>query len=124
MRKKFLRGIARFTFLMHENGIEFLDHSPGNSLMKINPNGDYDFYLVDLNRMKFYQSMSFEKRIMNMQKLTASKEMTQIISNEYAKLYGQPEEKVFESLWKSTQDFQHRFIRKQALKKKFKFWKQ
>ena len=41
-----LRAFTRFTFKLHENGINFLDHSPGNTLIQIN-NGDYKFYLVD-----------------------------------------------------------------------------
>ena len=46
-----LRQFTQFTFSMHEKGIEFLDHSPGNTLIIKRPEGKYDFYLVDLNRM-------------------------------------------------------------------------
>ncbi|MBT3588960.1 MAG: Kdo domain containing protein, partial [Flavobacteriaceae bacterium] len=50
-----LREFTRFTFDLHEKGVNFLDHSPGNTLIKKNKNtGKYDFYLVDLNRMNFH----------------------------------------------------------------------
>jgi hypothetical protein len=122
-KQKMLRGIAQFTFKLHEEGIEFLDHSQANTLVKVDASGNYNFYLVDLNRMKFHTAMSFEKRMRNMHKLTQDEKMIQVISNEYAKLYGQPEEKVYATLLQYTQEFYTYFNKKQALKKRLKFWK-
>jgi hypothetical protein len=45
--------------------------------------------------------------------------MIEIMSNEYAKISGEKEEVVFETLWKYTSEFQHKFHRKKALKKKY-----
>lgn len=45
-----LRQFARFCYSMHEAGIEFKDHSPGNTLIEKINNRQYKFYLVDLNR--------------------------------------------------------------------------
>ncbi|GAA6769022.1 lipopolysaccharide kinase InaA family protein [Flavobacterium sp. CGRL1] len=119
-----LRQFTRFSFGLHEKGIEFLDHSPGNTLIKKNSEGIYDFFLVDLNRMEFHESMTFEKRMKNLCRLTPLKEMVAVMSNEYAKLYKkESEEKIFETLWKYTADFQEQFYRKKRLKKKLKFWK-
>jgi hypothetical protein len=119
-----LRQFTRFSFGLHEKGIEFLDHSPGNTLIKKNNEGTYDFFLVDLNRMEFHESMTFEKRMKNLCRLTPLKEMVAVMSNEYAKLYKkESEEKIFETLWKYTADFQEQFYRKKRLKKKLKFWK-
>jgi hypothetical protein len=120
---RILRGIAQFTYKLHEKGIEFLDHSPGNTLINIDSNGEYVYSLVDLNRMNSHNFMSFETRMNNMKKLTPSKGMIQIISNEYAKLYDRSEEEIFNLLWEKTKDFQQKYIRKQALKKKLMFWK-
>ena len=61
--EKMLRAFTRFTFQLHQSNIHFLDHSPGNTLIK-RVNEDYDFYLVDLNRMEF-GSMDFKTRIIN-----------------------------------------------------------
>ncbi|MDR7370656.1 lipopolysaccharide kinase InaA family protein [Flavobacterium aquidurense] len=118
-----LRQFTRFSFDLHEKGIEFLDHSPGNTLIKKNSEGNYDFFLVDLNRMEFHESMTFEMRMKNLCRLTPLKEMVAVMSNEYAKLYGESEQKTFDTLWQFTADFQEKFYRKKRLKKKLKFWK-
>jgi hypothetical protein len=116
-----LRQFTAFCFLLHEKGVEFLDHSPGNTLIK-KDGTKCAFFLVDLNRMKFHD-LSFEQRMKNLSRLTPKKEMVGIMANEYAALSGIPEQEVFNSLWQFTSDFQQRFQRKKQLKKKFKFGK-
>ncbi|TWO32682.1 Kdo domain containing protein [Seonamhaeicola sediminis] len=116
-----LRAFTRFTFGLHEKGIHFLDHSPGNTLIKKNKS-EYNFYLVDLNRMNF-GVLDFETRIKNFARLTKHKPMVEVMSDEYAKCYGEDYNKVFSLMWKETQAFQERFNRKKRLKKKLKFWK-
>jgi len=118
-----LRQFTRFSFHLHENGIEFLDHSPGNTLIKKNAGGKYDFFLVDLNRMEFHKTMPFELRMKNLCRLTPVKEMVAVMSNEYSKLSGESEQLIFETLWKMTSDFQEKYHRKKRLKKRLKFWK-
>ena len=119
--EKILRSFTRFTFKLHENGIHFLDHSPGNTLIQ-KVDDDYRFYLVDLNRMDF-KNLDFEERIHNFRRLTVHKSMVETMSDEYSKCSKFDKEKIFELMWKSTQDFQEKFHRKKRLKKKLKFWK-
>lgn len=119
--EEMLRAFTRFTFRLHEKNILFLDHSPGNTLIK-KANGHYEFYLVDLNRMKF-KTLDFETRIKNFSRLTIHKSMVEIMSDEYAKLCNEDLKKVFDLMWKSTEAFQHKYNRKKELKKKLKFWK-
>lgn len=116
-----LRAFTRFTFKLHENNVYFLDHSPGNTLIK-KVGDDYKFYLVDLNRMQF-KPLSFKERIKNFERLTIHKSMVKIMSEEYAKLIGRPYAEVFNLMWKLTQEYQHKFHRKRKLKRKLKFWK-
>lgn len=116
-----LRAFTRFTFVLHEQGINFLDHSPGNTLIQIN-NGDYKFYLVDLNRMRF-ETMSFEERIKNFAKLTIHKSMVEVMSDEYAELADRNYDEVFELMWKETEAFQNRFHNKRRIKNKILFWR-
>ncbi|TCK66737.1 lipopolysaccharide kinase (Kdo/WaaP) family protein [Winogradskyella wandonensis] len=116
-----LRAFTRFSYSLHEKGINFLDHSPGNTLIKKDEN-QYHFYLVDLNRMKFGH-MDFNTRMKNLSKLTIHKSMIEIMSSEYALVSGEDEDKVFKTMWQETQDFQYRYHRKKRLKKKLKFWK-
>ncbi|WP_264563652.1 Kdo domain containing protein [Flavobacterium sp. N3904] len=118
-----LRQFTRFCYLLHQKGIEFKDHSPGNTLIKKNKDGNYDFFLVDLNRMNFHKEMSFDLRMENLCRLTPVKEMVVVMSNEYAKASGESENLIFETLWKYTTNFQERFHRKKRLKKRYMFWK-
>jgi len=106
---------------LHEKEIHFLDHSPGNTL--IQKNGDhYLFYLVDLNRMKF-ESMNFKNRIKNFSRLTKHKSMIKVMSDEYAKCIGEDYHKVFNVMWKSTEDFRNKIQQKKNIKKALRFWK-
>ena len=118
-----LRQFTQFCFDLHEKGIEFLDHSPGNTLIKKVGDQKYTFYLVDLNRMNFHTTMDFDMRMKNLSRLTPKKEMIAIMSEEYAKFYPQSKEIVFEKMWFFTQEFQQKFAKKQRLKKRLKFWK-
>jgi len=111
-----LRAFTKFTYGLHEKEIIFLDHSPGNTLI-IKKNNGFDFYLVDLNRMKFGK-LDFEDRMKNFSRLTPEKDMIQFMSEEYAKLSGENVERVFKSMWNHTQKFQKKFQRKLRLKKK------
>ncbi|MFD0991212.1 lipopolysaccharide kinase InaA family protein [Mariniflexile jejuense] len=112
-----LRAFTRFTFSLHEKGIHFLDHSPGNTLIK-NNGIDYDFYLVDLNRMEF-GPLDFETRIKNFARLTIHKSMVEVMSDEYAKCSGEDYNKIVSLMWQETETFQEKFHRKKRLKKKF-----
>ena len=122
-REEIIRQFIRFTAFMHREGVEFLDHSPGNTLIRKETDGSYSFFLVDLNRMKFHKSIDFQTRMKNLSKITHKKEMIVTMSNEYAKITGEDENLIFETLWKLTSDFQYRFHRKKRIKKKLKFWK-
>ena len=118
--EQILRDFTVFCLQLHDNGIEFKDHSPGNTLIKKQADGTYKFYLVDLNRMNFHNEMSFELRMKNLSRLTPKKEMIEVMSNEYAKLYKEKSEtEIFELMWGETEAFQAKFQKKQALKKKY-----
>jgi len=112
-----LRAFTRFTFTLHENGIEFLGHSPGNSLIK-KIGEEYQFYLVDLNRMKF-GTLDFNTRMKNFARLSKHKHMVEIMSDEYAKCYHKPYDEVFSLMWKSVKSFRATVDRKKRLKKGF-----
>ncbi|MBL0685016.1 Kdo domain containing protein [Aquimarina mytili] len=116
-----LRAFTRFTYKLHEKGINFLDHSPGNTLIK-REGKEYRFYLVDLNRMQFGK-MDFDTRIKNFVKLTIHESMIKVMSNEYAKCTGEDEKMIFDLMWKYTREFQYRFYRKIRIKKRIFFWK-
>nr|WP_321223268.1 lipopolysaccharide kinase InaA family protein [uncultured Psychroserpens sp.] len=116
-----LRAFTRFTYQLHQKKVHFLDHSPGNTLIK-KVGEDYKFYLVDLNRMEF-KPLDFETRIKNFSKLTTYKFMVEIMSDEYAKCSGENYEDIFNLMWTYTEEFQNRYHKKRRLKNKILFWR-
>lgn len=118
-----LRQFTRFSFDLHEKGIEFMDHSPGNTLIKKVAENQYQFFLVDLNRMNFHESMDFDMRMKNLSRLTPKEDMIAIMSDEYAKQYSKTSSQIFDKMWEATSQFQAAFAKKRKMKKKLKFWK-
>lgn len=122
-RDEIIMQFTQFTFSMHQKGIEFLDHSPGNTLIKKVADNKYDFYLVDLNRMRFHKDMPFEVRMKNFARITNDIEIVKVIANEYSILAKLDESKVFNAVWNNINLFQEHFLRKKRIKKRLKFWK-
>jgi len=122
-RALILRQFAEFSFGLHEKGIEFIDNTSGNTLIRKTAPGHYSFYLVDLNRMNFNRRLSLEKRIANMAKLTAREDILEIVSTTYAELAGENPGKVLEMMRKSARQFQQQFKRRRRIKNKLKFWR-
>jgi len=107
-----LEQFAEFTYRLHENEIHHFDHSKGNTLMCQRSKGVYDFYLIDLNRMKF-EKMTYEKRINNFNRLSLTPDMIAIIGNKYASLIEVPPAKVIEDIKTSCEKFSE-FVRKKS----------
>jgi len=118
-REEILKQFTKYTFQLHENNINFLDHSPGNTLIVENKNSKYDFYLIDLNRMRF-ETMTFEKRMNNFRRLWLSKTMIKIMAIEYAKLLGRNYEETHKSMSKFSIAFQKKANRKKLRRRKKK----
>jgi anion-transporting ArsA/GET3 family ATPase len=115
-RIEILEQFTEFTFQMHEARINFLDHSPGNTLIIKKTNGNYDFFLVDLNRMKF-ENLSIEQRMENFKRLWLSKTMIEVIALKYAQLSNEPFEKLIKILKEKSSSFKKRTARKKYFKK-------
>lgn len=116
-RKEILEQFTEFTFKMHEANVNFLDHSPGNTLIVNKGNSQYDFFLVDLNRMKF-ENLSIDQRMDNFKKMWLSKGMVPIIAKKYAQLSQQPEDKLLSILMEKSQQFKRKIARKKYMKRK------
>ena len=109
-----LKAFTRFTYNLHEKGINFLDHSPGNTLIKKDRSG-YDFYLVDLNRMEFKQ-MTLLDRMKNFSRLSHSEDVVKIMSCEYAECIGESDNYIYDLMWKEIMTFRSKVNRKRKLK--------
>lgn len=118
-RNIILEQFAEFTFKMHEANVNFLDHSPGNTLIVKKASGHYDFYLIDLNRMKF-ENLSIEARMDNFKKMWLSRTMVKVIAKKYGELSGQPEEKLHQILLEKTISFKRKITKKKWLKRKLR----
>lgn len=116
-RNVILEQFAEFTFKMHEAKVNFLDHSPGNTLVVKKDSGKYEFYLIDLNRMNF-KNLSIEERMDNFKKMWLSKTMVKVIAKAYAELSNQPEEKLHTILLEKTLQFKRKITKKKYLKRK------
>lgn len=114
-REEILKQFTAFCFQLHENNINFLDHSPGNTFVKDRGEGTYDFYLIDLNRMRF-DTLSIDQRMHNLRRLWLSKTMINIISIEYAKLSANEIEEVHGLLSKHSRAFQKKVNSKKLRK--------
>ncbi len=115
---KVVRHFAGLAHRMHENGIEFKDFSPGNVLVMIRED-NYNFYLVDLNRMAFHNGISLKKRLKNFERLPPDERLIRIVSEEYARLVRKP----FGEIYKGIAGAIHAFSAKFELRRKMKFWK-
>ena len=116
-RTVILEQFATFTFKMHEAKINFLDHSPGNTLIVKKAEFNYDFYLIDLNRMKF-ENLSISNRMDNFKKMWLSKTMVKIIANRYAELSNENTTDLQNILLLKTKQFKYKTYRKNFFKKK------
>ena len=121
-REEILRQFTAFTFHFHNQGVFFLDHSPGNTLIEKLGYGNYAFYLVDLNRMQF-KTLTYEERLKNFARLSPTYNMVKIMADEYAKLIQKNPEAVFAQMWNEVEAFQTKSNKKHELKKKYRFWK-
>lgn len=76
---------TQFTYDFHKKGMYFIDHSPGNTLIK-EEGLNFKFYLVDLNRTKF-KNINLDLGIKNFHRIGANEEMIRIMAREYARLW-------------------------------------
>ncbi len=117
-RENIIRQFTKFTFDLHEKGIKFRDHSATNTLIKKVAEGQYQFLLVDLNRMKFDVIMRFDRRMNNFCRLTQKEEILVIMSNEYSKLYSAHSEiEIFKQMCFFNKKYYLKLENKRRLKK-------
>lgn len=84
-----LKDFASFTCKLHEANIFHDDYSPGNILIR-KTNNNYEFKIVDINRMKFFK-FNLKQRMKNLSKLWANDDDLTIIAQNYAKIINKNE---------------------------------
>jgi hypothetical protein len=118
-RDEILKQFTIFTFSLHEAGINFLDHSPGNTLIVKAKENQYEFYLIDLNRMRF-ETLNFNQRMHNIRRLWPSKYMVKIMAKTYASLVGKSFEDTHAIMLKHSRAFQKKVNSKKLRKRRQK----
>jgi serine/threonine protein kinase len=117
-KENILKQWVNFTWNhLHRHGIYHMDYSPGNTLIQ-KVNDQYNFAVVDLNRMMF-MPVGFEKGIENFRQLDTDEDSLRLIATEYAKFCGESPGKAIELLLKfdkSNKAFRER-------KNKFNKWR-
>jgi tRNA A-37 threonylcarbamoyl transferase component Bud32 len=109
-----IRAFARLSGKMHHAGIFHGDFNTSNVLFKI-INGNYDFCLIDNNRMKF-KSFTLKSGAKNFKRMKLSVEQAAIVGSEYSRMYGYSERLfVIKMLW-----YRSLFIFRENCKIKFK----
>lgn len=79
-----LKSFAHFTADLHKQGILHIDFSPGNILFEKDSNGNYQFSLIDINRLCF-RELSKKEAYQNFSRLS----FTEAISTELACWYAE-----------------------------------
>ncbi len=82
--KDLIQAFILFTADLHKKGIMHKDYSPGNILYKKTSEG-YQFYLIDLNRMKFKEPDIMDG-CKSFSRIMASENTLDMISEEYSKI--------------------------------------
>lgn len=119
-RKLILEKFGEFTFDLHEKGIYFIDHSPGNTLIVSKKDKEYKYYLIDLNRMKFNVTFDLKLRVKNLSKLATTWDVVKPMSDSYAKKLRYNPEKFCKLVMDETNKFQHKYYLKKERKIKIK----
>ncbi len=96
-RELILKRFVVFTYNLHKKGIYHKDYSAGNILVFKNERGEYDFSLVDINRMEF-KYINLELALDNFAKLWLDEVNLYFIAKEYAKLSDIDEQKAINIL--------------------------
>ena len=107
---------AAFTYALHEEGIEHLDYSPGNILIK-KEGETYIFKTIDVNRMRFLP-LDNQKRLENFAKLWSSDEDLTLIIKFYAQKIEMDEQEAIQIALHASQKHKEKKNLKKRLKGK------
>lgn len=122
-KENILKQFAVFTYeKLHKNAIHHLDYSRGNILITRLENKQYDFSIVDINRMKF-EKMDYIKGLKNFAQIWANKDELEIVAREYARINNKHEEEAIKLLIQFDKEHKIKIERKKRLKKLFKLSK-
>lgn len=115
--KEALQAFAKFTYEIHQKGVWHVDYSGGNILIKKDTD-NYEFSLVDINRMQFRSITGYEG-LENFNKLWLSEDNLTIIAITYAQLARLDEQKAIHEIILHDRRLKYKVDLKKKIKKNF-----
>ena len=112
--KDILSKFIHYTYELHKKNIMHLDYGGENICIKKTTSG-YDFYLVDLNRLKD-GTVSEKKGVKNLSQISNDPEIVKIIADVYATKISYSSVKTHKELKKFVSQFRQRLKLKKSLK--------
>ena len=111
-----LKSLAHQLLKIHEAGVYHIDLSPGNILYERDSNGNFSFYLIDINRMKFSHHIDMISRARNFERLAISSDVSTRLSEYYSLIAGYPTGKFVDLVNEFTDKFFYTRTVKQAVR--------
>ena len=99
-RETIIKQFVAFTYNLHVNDVYHKDYSAGNILVNKKDDENFEFSIVDINRMEF-KPVNLELGLDNFAKLWLDDNSLEIIAKEYAKLSNTKEELALDILKKA-----------------------
>lgn len=99
-----LKELSVYIADLHKKGVLHLDMSPGN-ILYCKVENQFNFTLVDINRMQFFSSISNEKRFKSFKRLSENVEVLTEIAKIYAAASNLDESESIEKINKYSSEF-------------------
>ncbi len=118
-REVILKQFVSFTYNLHENEVYHKDYSAGNILVSKKDDNNFEFCLVDINRMEF-KKVDLVLALGNFANLWLDDESSKLIAKHYAKLANIKEGIALGILKKANNKLQKFVLLKRKIKEKLK----
>ena len=118
-REIILEQFVSFTYNLHQKGVYHKDYSAGNILVLKKDDDDFEFCLVDINRMEF-KKVNLALALGNFANLWLDDEASKLIAKYYAKLADIKEDIALGILNKANKKLQDFVLLKRKIKAKIK----
>ncbi len=102
-----IRAFARLVATMHEKGFYHLDLSPGNILFDYKEDGQVEFAIIDINRLRSGETISKDQACRNFCRLWGRTDFIEAVGREYALARGWDIEEVTELIVRYWKLFWH-----------------
>lgn len=111
-----IKQFVKFAFEAHNKGINHMDYTCGNVLIKKRTLKSYEFSLVDVNRVKF-GALGAKERVRSLSRVTDNQEELDLIAKYYGHFSGVDERVCKKLLDKAVAKHKKYIARKMCLKK-------